>query len=138
MNIIIIGCGRFGGHLVQKLHDSNQNFFLIIVDRNEAAFNGLPIDFNGFILVKDAEDLSLFKEVKIQRADAFFAVTDKPNLNFMLAHIAKELYKVPKVAARAPFEDKKRSFESLGVTLINPFDEAAGKMVASIMEKTGD
>jgi trk system potassium uptake protein TrkA len=138
MNVIIIGYGRLGRHLVQELRKTGKNPFLIIVDRDETAFDELPIDFNGFALVKDTTDLSLFKEVKIERSDAFFAVTDNPNLNLMLAHIAQELYRVPKVMAGTAPYTQQSSFDFFGVATVNPLADAARKMVASVMAKGGD
>jgi trk system potassium uptake protein TrkA len=138
MNVVVIGYGRFGRHLVQELQDSGLNPYLTIVDHDEAAFRELPVDFDGLTLVKDTSDLSLFEDVRIQHTDAFFAITDHPNLNFMLAHVAQELYKVPQVMARMPFAEKQQSFAFFGVTMINPLMEAARLMVASISEKVGD
>jgi trk system potassium uptake protein TrkA len=133
VNVVVIGYGRFGRLLIQELKESKINPFIIVVDRNEQALADLPFGFNGFALVRDASDLSLFEAVKIQAADVFFAVTDQPNVNFMLAHIAKELYKVPKVVLRVPFQEKRKSFDSFGLTTVNPLADAAQKTIDAII-----
>lgn len=132
MNIVIVGCGRFGQRLIQELNSFGDKPFIIAVDQNEQAFADLSFDFKGFTLVHDTQDLSLLETVKITTVDVLLAVTDQPNLNFMLAHIAQEIYQVPQVFVRVPFDEKSQSFEGFGLKTINPLADAAKKLVASI------
>jgi len=129
MNIVIIGCGSLGRHLVKAFLDLESPPYIVIVDRSQEALKLLPVEFKGFGFVRDASELSVLEEAKIERADVALMITNDENLNLMLAQVAKEIYKVPKVIARVIDEDKKKSFEFFGITTINPMELAAREMV---------
>ncbi len=130
MNVIIIGYGNLGRYLVKAFLGLKSPSNIVIVDRSQDAFKMLPVELNGFTLVKDASEIPILEEAKIKMADVAFMVTDDENLNLMLAQVAKEIFKVPKVIARITDEDKKKSSILFGITTINPMEVTAREMVS--------
>lgn len=96
--IVIIGCGRLGAALANRL--SRQGHSVVVVDDNEAAFRALSSEFGGFHLVGDAAELSVLRRADIQRADALLAVTGEDTLNLMVAQIGRTVFQVEQVMAR--------------------------------------
>lgn len=130
MNVLIIGCGSFGMYLIKALLRLENPPYMVIVDRSQEAFKILPVEFNGLTLVRDASELPILEEAKIKTADLAFVVTNDEKLNLMLAQVAKEIYKVPKVITRIYNEDNKKSFELFEITTINPLERAAQEIVS--------
>ena len=44
--IVIVGCGRLGSHLANRL--SREGHSVVVIDRYEATFGNLSPDFSGF------------------------------------------------------------------------------------------
>ena len=64
------------------------------------SFDRLGETFNGLTMVGNGFDLALLKQVGIEKADAFCAVTNGDNTNLICAQVAKKIFSVPKVLAR--------------------------------------
>jgi trk system potassium uptake protein TrkA len=67
---------------------------------------------NGF-------DLELLKQVGIEKADAFCAVTNGDNTNLISAQVAKKIFKVPKVIARVYDPQRAHIYSALGLDIIS-------------------
>lgn len=117
MNIIIIGCGRFGSTLANELSDAGHN--VSVIDRDNERLNVLGSGFNG-VRVKGIEyDDEILKEAGIETADAVLAVTPDENINITVSLIAKEIYKVPQIIARIVNSSRQHIYEELDIKTIN-------------------
>ncbi|MEZ4529301.1 MAG: NAD-binding protein, partial [Desulfobacterales bacterium] len=61
--IVIIGCGRLGSHLANRLSGAGHS--VVVIDRNEDTFSSLSADFSGFRLTGDATQISVLKQAKL-------------------------------------------------------------------------
>ena len=73
---------------------------VVIVDRDEAAFDNLSVEFSGFRVRGEAAELATLRQANIERADCLLAVTPHDNVNLMVAQMAQVTFGVPKVMAR--------------------------------------
>lgn len=135
MNVLLIGYGNLGQYLVKAFLGLKNPPNIVIVDRSQEAFKMLPTGFNGFTLVRDAWEVPILEEAKIKMADVAIMITNDENLNLLLAQVAKDIYKVPKVIARIIDEDNKRTFELFEIKTINPIERAAQEMVSYAVEE---
>ncbi len=116
--IIIIGCGRLGGVLANRLSAAGNQ--LVVVDKRETQFDKLTTEFSGFKIVGDASEISVLRQANIQRADCVFTTTTEDNINLMVAQIAKTMFKVPKVVARVFDPAREAIYSNFGVETISP------------------
>jgi len=117
MHVIIVGCGRVGAELAKLL--SNEGHNVIIVDKSQDSFDRLGDTFNGLTMAGNGFDLELLKQVGIEKADAFCAVTNGDNTNLISAQVAKKIFKVPKVIARVYDPQRAHIYAALGLDIIS-------------------
>jgi trk system potassium uptake protein TrkA len=98
MNFIIVGCGRVGAELANRLFKSGHQ--LAVVDSNRDAFNRLPPEFRGRTLEGEGLAESVLERAGIREAHGLAAVTNSDTLNAVVAHTARAVYGVPTVVAR--------------------------------------
>lgn len=132
MNILVIGCGNLGRHLIKALYTLEPHPQVFVIDRQKEAFHELPGVFEGTTIVGDASEIPILEEAGIQQTDILFAVTDNENLNFMLSHIAKEIYQVPKVIAKIANQSKRLLLEDFGITALDPMESAVKNLADNI------
>ncbi|KPK98708.1 MAG: hypothetical protein AMJ95_02900 [Omnitrophica WOR_2 bacterium SM23_72] len=117
MYVIIVGCGRVGSELAKLLSQEGHN--IVIIDKKQSSFDRLGQTFNGLTVVGNGFDLELLKQVGIEKADAFCAVTNGDNTNLISAQVAKKIFKVPKVLARVYDPQRATIYTSLGLDIIS-------------------
>ena len=117
MYVIIVGCGRVGAELAKLLAGEGHN--VVIIDRNPVSFERLGGTFNGLTVVGNGFDLGLLKQVDIEKADAFCAVTNGDNTNLVSAQVAKKIFNVPKVIARVYDPSRAHIYSALGLDIIS-------------------
>jgi len=98
MEVIVIGCGRVGAELAYHLF--KQGHHVCVVDQNEKAFVGLPIDFHGRALGGDALNQIVLRRAGIETADGVAVVTASDMTNAVVGHVAQTIFKVPSVVVR--------------------------------------
>jgi trk system potassium uptake protein TrkA len=117
MYIIIVGCGRVGAELAKLL--SGEGHDVVVIDKTQEALKRLGGTFNGLTMVGNGFDLALLKQVGIEKADAFCAVTDGDNTNLISAQVAKKIFSVPKVFARVYDPQRAHIYAALGLDIIS-------------------
>ena len=117
MYVIIVGCGRVGAELAKLL--SGEGHDIVIIDKSRDSFSRLGDTFNGLTMVGNGFDLSLLKQVGIEKADAFCAVTNGDNTNLISAQVAKKIFRVPKVFARVYDPQRAHIYAALGLDIIS-------------------
>ena len=130
MKIIIVGAGDVGFHLSKLLSFESQDIYLIDMDSEKLDYASSHIDV---ITIKgDATSVKLLKEVNIDKADIFLAVTESQNTNFTLAVIAKKLGAKKTIARISNHEFSKNTdidFAELGIdVMISPGELAANEI----------
>ena len=117
MYIIIAGCGRVGAELAKLL--SGEGHDVVVIDKLRESFSRLGDTFNGLTMVGNGFDLALLKQVGIEKADAFCAVTNGDNTNLISAQVAKKIFRVPKVFARVYDPQRAHIYAALGLDIIS-------------------
>jgi len=121
--VVIVGCGRLGAYVASHL--SRAGHSVVVIDRNEAAFDDLSTDFSGFRVEGDATQVAVLKEAKLNRADVLFAATHEDNVNLMVAQVARKVFHVPHVLARVFDPRREEVFARLEIDTICPTSVAA-------------
>jgi len=117
MYVIIVGCGRVGSELAKLLSDEGHN--VVVIDRARDSFDRLGGSFNGLTMLGNGFDLELLKQVGVEKADAFCAVTNGDNTNLICAQVAKKIFRVPKVLARVYDPQRAHIYAALGMDIIS-------------------
>jgi len=128
--IVIVGCGRLGSFLANKL--SRDGHSVVILDIDKSKFKNLSAEFSGFTIEGDAIESAVLKQAKIDKADAMISVTREDNANLMISQIAKKIYKVPKVMARIFDLKREEVFRQLGIETISSISIAGDVFLRSI------
>lgn len=132
--IVIVGCGRVGSHLANKLSGAGNS--LVVIDIDESTFDDLSPEFSGFKLAGDATQVALLREAKLQKADTLIATTHDDNVNLMVAQVAKSIFKTPLVMARVYDPKREQVYTRLGIRTICPTSVAASMFMEALANET--
>jgi len=127
MKTIIVGCGRMGSGLAKRLE--SQGVEITIIDTNSDAFLQLGPDFKGKKLVGIGFDQDVLNQAKISMVDSVVACTNSDETNALIARIAQNIYRVPKVIARLYDAHKAEIYHSLGIQTISTTSWGIGRAV---------
>lgn len=116
--IIIIGCGRVGSHVANKLSVAGNS--VVVVDIKKTAFNHLSAEFSGFKVEGDAAEFAVLKEAKTEKADILVATTPHDNVNVMVCQVAKKIFKVPLVIGRLTDPEREEIYKKLDIKTVCP------------------
>lgn len=128
--IVIIGCGRLGSHLANRLSGAGHS--VVVIDRHEDSFSSLSPDFSGFRVTGDATQISVLKDAKVKQADILFATTHDDNVNLMAAQIGRKIFGISQVMARVFDPKREEVYARLGIGTICPISMAAEKFLRAV------
>jgi len=117
MKLIIIGCGRLGSGLANKLFKEGHE--ITVVDNNPDAFLELDPSFKGKTIVGIGFDQDVLNKAKIKEVDALIACTSSDDTNALIARLAQNFFRVPKVIARLYDQHKAEIYQSLGIQAVS-------------------
>ena len=127
LNIVIVGCGKVGLSLVDKL--SKENHDITIIDRDAGKVQDITnlFDVNG--VVGNGANFSTLQEAGIDNADILIAVTNSDELNLLCCVVAKRVTDCAVIArVRTPEYSQDAAYlkSKLGLAMIiNPDLESA-------------
>ena len=130
--IVIVGCGRLGSYLANKL--SLYGHSLVVIDTNTSAFDSLSTQFSGFQIEGDATEFAVLKQAKLEKADLLIATTERDNVNLMVAQIAKKLFNVSQVMARVFDPKRAQVYRDFGIEGICPITVAGDAFLSSYVK----
>ncbi len=116
--VIIVGCGKMGSIVANDASKEGHN--VVVIDKNEKAFDNLSPEFSGFTIQGDATEVENLKAAKIENADILLALTNDDNTNFMVSMIAKKVYGVERVIARVYDPENFELFRQFEINAISP------------------
>lgn len=134
--VVIVGCGRLGRLLANRL--SGMGNSVVAIDRDESRFARLSTEFSGFTIAGDAVELEVLRQAKIQKADCVFATTDHDNVNLMVAQVARRLYEVPHVIARVFDPAHADIYREFDVKTISPTKLSADAFLQTLRVELGE
>ena len=121
MKIVIVGCGRCGRKIANQL--SNEGHDVSIIDRNPIAFDSIMNNSLIKMVIGTGIDCDVLESAGIKDADTVIAITKGDNTNIMIAQIAQNLYKVPRVITRIVDPKVKEFYRTeIGLTCYCPTD----------------
>ena len=98
MRVVIMGCGRVGAGLAQRMQGEGHQ--VTILDTDAFAFRRLLPDFSGRRLLGSGTDDRVLQDAGIADADVFVAVASGDNRNILASQKAREMYGVQRVVTR--------------------------------------
>lgn len=128
--VVIVGCGRLGSLLANKLSRLGCN--VVVVDREEGAFDNLSPEFSGFTVSGDASEQEVLRRANIGQADCLLAVTRHDNVNLMVAQVAQTVFGIAKVIARVSDPAREAVYHRFGVETICPTILAGAAFLAAL------
>ena len=126
MHVVIMGCGRLGSTLAQKLDGRGHS--VAVIDQNAESFRRLGADFRGITVTGIGFDRDVLRASGIERADAFAAVSSGDNSNIISARLARETFGVSRVVARIYDSRRAQVYERLGIPTVATIRWAADRM----------
>jgi trk system potassium uptake protein TrkA len=111
---------------------SSQGSSVVVIDRDESAFEHLSTEFSGFRVTGDAAELAVLRQAKIDQADYLLATTSHDNVNLMVAQVAKEIFGVAQVFARIFDPSREQIYGEFGIDTICPTTLSAEAFMAAI------
>lgn len=130
MKVIVVGCGRFGVELADRLNKRGDE--VVVIDKCSEPFNNLPSDFNGRLVEGDAINQDVLMRAGIDEADAIMAVTNSDILNLVVGRIAREIFNVPSFVARNYDMCSRELYELFGLQVVNAATWGIQRMVEMI------
>ncbi len=118
MQSIIIGCGRVGAGLAQSLSQRGQ--VVMVVDHEATAFERLGTGFKGQTLLGAGLDRDVLRQAGIERTDGLAVVTGSDDTNVVIARLARQVFRVPRVVARLHDPRHAEVYRQLGIQTITP------------------
>ena len=135
MKIIIAGAGEVGTHLAKLL--ARENFDILLLDEDASKLKDLEASFDLLTSIGSPTSIKDLKEVSIEKADLFIAVTPSESVNMTACMLATNLGAKRTLARIDNYEYlqpvNKEFFKKLGVDyLIYPEMLAAKEIVESL------
>ncbi len=131
LNIIIVGCGKVGATLTEKLSNAGHN--VTIIDKNADSLNYLTDQYDVMGIVGNGASYGVLKEAGIESANLIIAVTDQDELNLLCCTVAKRVGDCAAIArVRTPdYSDEVHYLkDKLGLAMIINPDLVAAKVIA--------
>ena len=116
MHVVVMGCGRVGTLIAQRLEKAGHS--VAIIDQNRESFRRLGSNFDGTTVTGVGFDRDTLLEAGIDRADAFAAVSNGDNSNILAARVARETFGVKNVVARIYDPGRAEIYQRLGIPTV--------------------
>jgi trk system potassium uptake protein TrkA len=136
VHVVIMGCGRVGSSLAHQLEDRDHS--VAVIDMNPAAFRRLGEHFRGTTVTGLGFDRDTLLAAKIEKADAFAAVSNGDNSNIIAARVARETFNVQKVIARIYDAKRAEVYERLGIPTIATVPWTANRLLRAVLGDSTD
>lgn len=131
MHIVILGAGRVGALLADRLDESGHS--VAIIDQDERAFRRLGPQFGGDTIRGVGFDRQTLESAGIDRAHAFAAVSSGDNTNIIAARTARETYGVENVVARIYDPRRAEVYQRLGIPTVATVSWTAGQIMRGLI-----
>ncbi len=129
MNIVIIGAGRIGFNLAQKLIQDKHAVTVIEIDKTRC--EGISLSLDAMVINGDGCEPRFLEDAEVGRADVVVAVTADDEDNLIVCQLAKEVFGVRRTVARVNNPKNEHIFTELGVDV--PVNST--KIIAKIIEE---
>ncbi len=140
MNIAIVGAGRVGQTLAEKLARDGHDVSLIESDSDKVRVLSETLDVQ--VIEGNGATAPILRKAGIEKANLVVAVTDHDEANMVVGLLASFAFNVPRIVVRLRDADHAEGFDLIGQdhpgehVWVNP-DVAAVDRIASLLEVPG-
>ena len=134
MNIIIVGCGKVGASLVERL--SAEGHDLVVVDISAKKVEELSNKYDIMGIVGNGASFAVQQEAGVEKADLFIAATTADELNLLCCLMAKKSGCDTIARVRNPMYSQEIGFirEQLGISMIINPELTAAREIAKLLK----
>jgi trk system potassium uptake protein TrkA len=132
MRVMIIGCGRVGAVLANRLDEAGHE--VVVLERNQQAFRRLSEKFSGERVVGNGLVEEYVRPLLQEKTDILFAMTDKDNINLMIGQLIKKKFQVGRVITEVHDSILAGLYKELGVETVCPTDLVIKDLLEKIQE----
>lgn len=118
MNVIIIGSGKTGRRLALALDE--RGYDVAVIDNDEEELKLLGEEFSGITVCGDETDIDVLLGAGCDNADIAFAVTEKDNVNVMVAQTLNVEFGLSDVYLRVLDPSREAVFRRFGLRTVCP------------------
>ena len=129
MYIVIVGAGRIGFNLAQKLVQDKHA--VTVIEKDKARCEGISQNLDAMVINGDGCEPSTLEDAQVGRANVVAAVTADDEDNLIVCQLAKEVFGVKRTVARVNNPRNEHIFTELGVDV--PVN--ATTIIAKIIEE---
>ena len=116
MNLLIVGCGRVGSAIAERMATDGHD--VAVVDEDAEAFQRLPDNWSGRFFHGHGLDTDVLEQAGIERADSVVVATDGDNTNIVIAQVAQRRYHAPCVVTRVLDPGRAAFYASQGLQTV--------------------
>lgn len=131
VHVVIVGCGRVGALLADRLDATGHS--VSIIDQDPQAFRRLGSHFSGATVKGIGFDRETLEQAGVERARAFAAVSSGDNTNILAARVARETYGVEHVVARIYDPRRAEVYQRLGIPTVATVSWTAGQVMRRLL-----
>ncbi len=134
LRIIIVGCGKVGSTLVERLTEDNHD--ITVIDQNPSEVQLITDHYDVAGLVGNGASFAVQQEAGVEEADVLIAVTASDELNLVCCMVAKRAGHCDVIArVRTPeyVDDAEYLREQMGMAMIINPDRQAALAIARIL-----
>ena len=135
MKIIIVGCGKVGEKLLEKLSNEKEHD-ITIIDLKDEIVSDLTGEYDAMGVIGNGVDIATLTQAGVEETDIVIAVTGSDEINLMTCLLAKKKGNCQTIArVRQPEYRKSIEIikEDLGLTMIvNPELNAANEIARAL------
>jgi trk system potassium uptake protein len=130
MKLLIIGCGRVGSAIAERMAADGHD--VTVIDESAEALQRLPEGWPGRFLSGHGLDLEVLVRGGIEEADAVLVATDGDNTNIVISQVARNRFGVPCVVTRVLDPARAAFYASQGLQTVCPTSSAIDFITESI------
>jgi trk system potassium uptake protein TrkA len=113
MYIVIVGAGRIGFNLAQKLIQDRHS--VTVIEKDKTRCEGISQNIDAMVINGDGCDPKILEDAQVGKADVVTAVTADDEDNLIICQLAKEVFGVKRTVARVNNPRNEHIFAELGV-----------------------
>lgn len=136
MNIIIVGCGKVGHKITEKLSNEKEHN-ITVVDLRQSVVNEMVNEYDVMGIIGDCINVEMLEEAGVKDADILIALTGSDELNFTTCLLAKKLGNCETIARiRKPEYRKTVNLfkDDLGLAMVVNSDMIAAQEIARVLK----
>ena len=129
MYIVIVGAGKIGFNLAQKLIADKH--VVTVIEKDKARCEGIAQNIEAMVINGDGCDPKYLDQAEVKKADVIAAVTADDEDNLSICQLATEVFGVRRTGARVNNPKNEHIFSELGVDV--PINSTT--IIAKIIEE---